>query len=352
MKRLPIKNVVNFHKELKDMDQNTMIERKSLVIDLTQIASEEDQNIFTGIISRPTVDTDGDIIDSSGVDASLYNGALQFNHSLDTLPIGEVFDYNISSEGIIGKFRFSKTYDFAVDISNLVKEKILKAISIGFIPLEVLKNGTQAFTDYAKTRGWDTTGVKRIITKARWIETSIVPVGAHPDALMIYSKSFISDRTCKALKIEIEETEENNNEPDTTNTAENISEPANTESTVPDAAMDNQTDQEIVPEVSSEASEEIPTQTSEVETKPIIDTVNEKPVYRWGNLTNENEEDLRKTVYGIWENLGSVGSFDYFWQHGKLEEQKKIQFVDLGTKRSQIKDLATKAYKTYKGLPV
>lgn len=196
-KKLPLKNVASFHPEIKDRTDE-VLERKSLVSNFTALEDGE----AIGVISTPSVDNDGDIIDPMGIKTDIYNGTCQWNHSLDTLPLGTVTEFTITSEGVKGKFKFSKTYDFAVDVYNLVKENILKGISIGYIPLKALKRGTSAFNEYAKARGWDVTDCQRIITECLWIETSMVPVGCNNDALILASKSFKSEMSFKNFKLE------------------------------------------------------------------------------------------------------------------------------------------------------
>lgn len=196
-KRLPVKNITNFHPEIKDR-VDEVLERKSLVSNFTALEDGE----AIGVISTPSVDNDGDIIDPMGIKTDIYNGTVQWNHSLDTLPLGTITEFTMTPEGVKGKFKFSKSYDFATDVYNLIKENILKGISIGYIPLKALKRGTSAFNEYAKAKGWDVTDCERIITECLWIETSMVPVGCNNDALILASKAFKSDITTKAFKLE------------------------------------------------------------------------------------------------------------------------------------------------------
>ena len=196
-KKLPIKNILNFHPELKGRTEE-VLERKALVSNFTELQEGE----AIGIISTPSVDNDGDIIDPMGIKTDIYNGTCQWNHCLDTLPLGTLTEWTITEEGVKGKFKFSSTYDYAIDVYNLVKEGVLKGISIGYIPLKTLKAGTSAFNEYAKAKGWDVTGCSRIITESLWIETSLVPVGCNNDSLILAAKNFKSEISFKNFKID------------------------------------------------------------------------------------------------------------------------------------------------------
>ena len=42
--------------------------------------------------------------------------------------------------------------------------------------------------------------------------------------------------------------------------------------------------------------------------------------WKWGNIERSSKEDLRRTVYGIWQKNGGKGSFSEFWKTGKVTE--------------------------------
>lgn len=198
MKKMPINRVINFHPELKNEDQNSILERKSINVDLAQ---EEDGTIVV-IASTPDVDHDFDIIHPLGIKTDKYTGTVCFNHDLSILPIGKCIEHNITDKGMIAKLSLSTTYDFAIDCYNLIKEKILTGISVGYIPKKVLMAGTKSFNDFAKLHGYITTGVKRILAEVELIEISLVPVACNESALVLASKSFTSEYSKKAFKIE------------------------------------------------------------------------------------------------------------------------------------------------------
>lgn len=199
MKRLPVKNLLNFHPELKGSEVG-VLERKGLTTDFSTNDLNEFESI--GILSTPSIDAEGDILDPDGMDTSIFNGVVIFNHDLGELPIGSITEIKKSKEGVTGKFKFSEKYAFAQDCFNLIKEKILRGISVGYLPTKVYKRGTTAFNELAKAKGWATAGVERIIAGWQLIEVSVCNVGCNADALLLASKSFKSDLTFKNFKIE------------------------------------------------------------------------------------------------------------------------------------------------------
>ena len=45
--------------------------------------------------------------------------------------------------------------------------------------------------------------------------------------------------------------------------------------------------------------------------------------WKWGNIERDTRDDLRRTVYGIWQKNGSKGDFGDYWLTGKIKESKK-----------------------------
>ena len=42
--------------------------------------------------------------------------------------------------------------------------------------------------------------------------------------------------------------------------------------------------------------------------------------WKWGNIERDSEDELRKTVWGIWKKNGGKGSFSKFWETGKVRK--------------------------------
>lgn len=210
MKKLPLKNVLAYHKELSDLPDTYSLERKALS---TENLISEDSKII-GIMSTIGCDSDNDILMPNGCDFSRYekNSVICWNHALDLKPLGKIENIVVSDTDIRGELKFSESYDEAVTVKNLIKEGILKTLSVGYIPVEILKKGTKAFNDYAAKFKLDVTECVRIVSKWLIIETSVVAVPSNEDALILYSgKNFMSDAMKKSLHIEIKGCKEDEN---------------------------------------------------------------------------------------------------------------------------------------------
>lgn len=43
--------------------------------------------------------------------------------------------------------------------------------------------------------------------------------------------------------------------------------------------------------------------------------------WEWGNIKRDTQEELVRTVYGIWQKNGAKGKFEDFWKTGKTTAQ-------------------------------
>lgn len=136
------------------------------------------------IMSDETIDRDGEVIKVDGWDLKNFkkNGPLLFGHRHDLPAIG-VVGRAVKEDGLLKAkgVRFAKEgiYDLADTVHGLVDDKILKAVSVGYIPK---KRSYPSQDDDDK----DVKGKKkpRVITEeAELYELSIVNVGANPNAL-------------------------------------------------------------------------------------------------------------------------------------------------------------------------
>ena len=44
--------------------------------------------------------------------------------------------------------------------------------------------------------------------------------------------------------------------------------------------------------------------------------------WEWGNIKRDTQEELVRTVYGIWQKNGAKGKFEDFWETGKTTGAK------------------------------
>jgi HK97 family phage prohead protease/HK97 family phage major capsid protein len=145
-----------------------------------EVASQGDGLDF--VLSDDTLDRYGDIVEPSGWDLKWFkkNPIALFGHSA-SFPIGRWEDIRVEGGKLMARLEFAaKGTSARIDeLTSLVEQGILRAVSVGFRPLEYdqLKNG----------------GVK--YTKQELLETSLVSVPANPSALAVAKSLHISDET-------------------------------------------------------------------------------------------------------------------------------------------------------------
>jgi len=92
------------------------------------------------VFSDDTVDLAGDVIDPKGwqTDDFKRNPVALFSHDSWSPPIGRASNVGVVGNKLMGDIEFASAdvYDFADTIYRLVKAKFLKAVSVGFKPLE------------------------------------------------------------------------------------------------------------------------------------------------------------------------------------------------------------------------
>jgi len=156
-KKIQYKNIIikGFEELEKD---NTQVEQA----DVSVLASTED------------TDRDLEVIKQDGIDLTHFknNPVILFAHKYSEPPIGKAVGVKITDAGlqIDIKFASKKANPMGPQVKQLMKEGILKAVSIGFIPKERDENDP------------------RLITKSEMLELSVVPVPANPHALALAMK--------------------------------------------------------------------------------------------------------------------------------------------------------------------
>jgi HK97 family phage prohead protease len=135
---------------------------------LNTVAARGGGEDASAVITTSTTDHYGDRVSPEGGDLSVYlkNPAVLWAHATDQPPVGVATQIEVSSWGIRAAWRWASSA-FAQQIKALWDENILRATSIGFIPLEYEPN---------QTGGFD-------ISKWRLLEFSVVPIGANPEAV-------------------------------------------------------------------------------------------------------------------------------------------------------------------------
>jgi len=129
----------------------------------------DDEMLVTGVLgSDASTDRHGDRINPKGWNLENFkkNPVILLNHAYDALPIGKAVNVKRKADGLVFDIQFSKAYDVAKTAYALLKEGILNAWSVGFIPLEFGKSGGEYTID-----------------KMELLELSLVTVPANPNAL-------------------------------------------------------------------------------------------------------------------------------------------------------------------------
>ena len=121
-------------------------------------------------ISTIALDRDRDEIDPSGGDFVSYqrNPVVLFGHDRSSLPVGSTTRLEVvPGRGITARWRWLAGDAFADRVRNAFDQGILRAASVGFLPIESESNG----------RGG------RRFTRWELLEWSLVPLPANPEAV-------------------------------------------------------------------------------------------------------------------------------------------------------------------------
>jgi len=134
------------------------------------------------IMSDGSVDRVGDVIEPAGWDLSSFTAGAKFNpialfnHKADQV-VGNWTDVRVKGGRLIGKFNPAApgTSEIADSIRKLVEQNILRAVSVGFEPIEREPLNEKADKHYGPWR----------FKKQALLECSIVSVPANPNAVAL-----------------------------------------------------------------------------------------------------------------------------------------------------------------------
>ena len=199
-----------------DLEQVELVQ-KGAVIPERELEIDVDERTVVKYVSTISVDRDGDIILPDGGQINdfaknpviLYahkHGADMFGGGNDTLPIGKDVWIKADKFGIKAKQKYAN-HQLADDIFQMHVDGFALASSIGFIPLEYVRNdGSKEWKETAKhvrdkygMSPKDIKSAKIIFTKWYLLEHSDVPVPSNPDALaQAYSSG---EFKCKSINL-------------------------------------------------------------------------------------------------------------------------------------------------------
>jgi len=173
-KKINLFNFENMNETFKKLTEEIktkiaeQLQTKEVQDFITRTKAAEDAGNFEVVVSTADIDRQGETIDQNGWDLSFYrmNPVVLWAHDYFSLPIGIATEIEVKDGKLIAKGMFAPedANPFAQQVRRLYDLKIVRATSVGFIPLE---------TDGNK------------ITKAELLEFSFVPVPANPFALSL-----------------------------------------------------------------------------------------------------------------------------------------------------------------------
>jgi len=137
-------------------------------------------------ITTETIDRDGEVIISQGMDATEFekNPVVFYNHDY-AQPIGKISELRRSEGKIDATIEFAQKPDdyegsyFPEFVESLVEQGIVKGISIGFVPSPggVRKASDKDRKDYGEE-------VRQVYSKWKLLEVSVAPLPANSTALV------------------------------------------------------------------------------------------------------------------------------------------------------------------------
>lgn len=120
------------------------------------------------IVSNSGLDRHGEQIMVNGIDTSqiMKNPVLLWGHDYSSLPIGQIKKVWKSSGNLMARIKLDyDLYDFANTVYQMILRGTINAVSVGGL-----------------VRQWNDDYT--IVEKLEMLELSVVPIGAHPDALV------------------------------------------------------------------------------------------------------------------------------------------------------------------------
>ena len=181
--------------------QTTEIKRIKIAADIIGEV-DGDARTFTAKITTSSVDRDGEVLIPQGMDAKDFsnNGTVFWNHDYQTLPLGR----SLSMKRGDG---FWEAKAWLVDrpptlpagqewlpdtIHHLMLRKVIKGVSVGFIPIESRPPSKGDIAKYGDE-------VRRVYSKWKLLEFSVVPLPANQDALITAVSKGVSRAVIKSV---------------------------------------------------------------------------------------------------------------------------------------------------------
>lgn len=157
-------------------------------IDGVDVQKSLDYGEVEVIVSNSGLDRYGERILVEGIDLSQIrrNPVVLWAHDYQGLPIGQITKiWKDKEKNLKARIKLDyEIYDFANTVYQLILKGTIRAVSIGGLVLEF-------GVDEEDREDWN------IVAKLEMVELSVVPVGAHPDALVVSKTLGIDEKDVK-----------------------------------------------------------------------------------------------------------------------------------------------------------
>lgn len=165
-----------------------LIEERTILTLATKMAKGSGDREVVATISTNAVDRDGDVLLPGGMDAKEFraNPVMLFSHDSGALPIGrwnrieKQGGDSIVARGVLATRppEHPQLAEWLADsVLHLIREDVLRGVSVGFLIDDAREPNQRDASKYGSS-------VRRIVTKWRLVEVSIVPVPANQEALI------------------------------------------------------------------------------------------------------------------------------------------------------------------------
>lgn len=153
------------------------VERAYARLEVKAVADDSGLLTITGVATTPTPDRMGDIVDPKGAKYALPMPLL-YQHNAD-MPIGTVDKLTVSKDGIdfVASIAKAEVAPFIAEARSLISAGLIRAVSIGFRPLEMEPIDAKDPWGAARFLEWE------------FLELSVVTIPANQDATIETIKS-------------------------------------------------------------------------------------------------------------------------------------------------------------------
>jgi len=179
--------------DLTDMLEEEFKEEKIFkTFEIKQDKVDTDNRTFKAVLTSEVIDKDGEIVKIDGISTKSFkkNAIVLWSHDPFS-PIGKCLSFRKSGNSLVAETQLAKDDPLANRIWNLVKQDIIKGISIGFAIKDARYPTKKDLQDFGKS-------LRRVINKSEIFEYSLVSLPCNEDALISsVNKGLITKEECK-----------------------------------------------------------------------------------------------------------------------------------------------------------